>query len=46
MEEWTGVYELSGSVDLMSITYNAGLGNKNSEGFGMWEVWKGSENDA
>jgi len=46
IEGWTGIYELSGSPELIAITYNAGLGSKNSEGFGMWEIWKGGERDA
>ncbi|MGB9682800.1 MAG: CRISPR-associated endoribonuclease Cas6, partial [bacterium] len=46
IEGWTGIYELSGSPELISVTYEAGLGSKNSEGFGMWEVWKGGERDA
>lgn len=46
IEGWTGIYELSGSPELIAVTYNAGLGNKNPEGFGMWEVWKGGERDA
>jgi len=46
IEGWTGIYELNGSPELITVTYNAGLGSKNSEGFGMWEVWKGGERDA
>lgn len=46
IEGWTGIYELSGSLELIAVTYDAGLGCKNSEGFGMWEVWKGGEKDA
>jgi CRISPR-associated endoribonuclease Cas6 len=46
IEGWTGIYELTGSPELIAVTYEAGLGCKNSEGFGMWEIWKGGENDA
>jgi CRISPR-associated endoribonuclease Cas6 len=46
IEGWTGIYELSGSPELIAITYNAGLGSKNSEGFGMWELWRGGGKDA
>ncbi len=46
IEGWTGIYELSGSTELISVTYDAGIGCKNSEGFGMWEVWKGGEKNA
>lgn len=40
VEAWTGIYELSGSPILISVTYDAGIGCKNSEGFGMWDIWK------
>ncbi len=43
IEGWTGVYELTGDSTLIIITYEAGLGNKNSEGFGMWEIWRRKE---
>ncbi|MCX7795377.1 MAG: CRISPR-associated endoribonuclease Cas6 [bacterium] len=46
IEGWTGIYELSGSPELITVTYNAGLGSKNSEGFGMWDIWRGGERDA
>ncbi|MEM3191342.1 MAG: CRISPR-associated endoribonuclease Cas6 [Candidatus Parvarchaeota archaeon] len=36
---WYGYFELRGSKSLISITYDAGLGSKNSEGFGMYEVF-------
>ena len=36
---YTGIYELSGSRELIAVTYDAGLGDRNSEGFGMWEPW-------
>ncbi len=42
IEGWTGIYELSGSRELITVTYEAGLGGKNPEGFGMWEVWNNS----
>jgi CRISPR-associated endoribonuclease Cas6 len=35
---WTGIYELSGDRELMKIAYDAGLGGKNSQGFGCFEV--------
>lgn len=41
IEGWTGIYELSGSRELITATYEAGLGGKNPEGFGMWEIWGG-----
>jgi CRISPR-associated endoribonuclease Cas6 len=39
IESYTGVFELSGSPELIKITYEAGLGDRSSEGFGMWEEW-------
>lgn len=45
IEGWTGVYELSGSRELIMATYEAGLGSKNPEGFGMWEVWGGKRKE-
>ncbi|MEF3244798.1 MAG: CRISPR-associated endoribonuclease Cas6 [Caldisericaceae bacterium] len=44
IEAYTGIFELKGSKELIETTYLAGLGDKNPEGFGMWEVWKGGEN--
>jgi CRISPR-associated endoribonuclease Cas6 len=46
IEGWTGIYELWGNPELIMTTYDAGLGSKNSEGFGMWKVWRGGERDA
>ncbi len=46
IEGWTGIYEISGNPELIVVTYNAGLGSKNSEGFGMWEIWKEGEKNA
>lgn len=34
---WTGVYNISGSDEMMRIAFEWGLGVKNSEGFGMVE---------
>jgi len=36
---YTGVFQLSGAPELLWITYEAGLGDKNSQGFGMWDVF-------
>jgi CRISPR-associated endoribonuclease Cas6 len=36
---YTGIYRLTGSPELIKVTYDAGLGAKSSEGFGMWEIW-------
>ncbi|MGQ9723630.1 MAG: CRISPR-associated endoribonuclease Cas6 [Candidatus Jordarchaeum sp.] len=35
---WVGKFLLKGSKDLMRTVYETGLGNKNSQGFGMFEV--------
>ncbi len=35
---WTGIYSLTGSPELIGFSYDSGLGSKNSQGFGMWEV--------
>lgn len=37
---YTGVYRLSGDVELIKTTYHAGLGSKNPSGFGMWEEYE------
>ena len=34
---WDGIYELSGDPELIKITYDTGLGSKNSQGFGCWK---------
>ncbi|MGC8777994.1 MAG: CRISPR-associated endoribonuclease Cas6 [Candidatus Caldatribacteriaceae bacterium] len=39
---WTGIFRMEGDLKLIAVTYHAGLGSKNSAGFGMWEVWKPS----
>jgi len=35
---WMGVYKLEGSPQLIHIGYDAGIGSKNCQGFGMFEV--------
>lgn len=37
---WSGIFVLTGPVSLIKVTYDAGLGSKNSEGFGMYEIIK------
>ena|SRR6056297_150526 len=34
---WDGIYKLKGDSELIKITYDTGLGSKNSQGFGCWE---------
>lgn len=41
IKAWDGVYELVGNPELIKLSYDTGLGEKNSQGFGMWEVWRG-----
>jgi CRISPR-associated endoribonuclease Cas6 len=36
---YTGIFQLSGDPELIWITYESGLGGKNSQGFGMWSVY-------
>jgi len=38
---WDGVYELSLPPELFYLAFEAGLGSKNSQGFGCIEVWEG-----
>ncbi len=35
---WKGIYELYGDTEHLNFLYNAGLGSKNSQGFGLFEV--------
>ncbi len=43
IEGYTGIFELKGSKELILATYEAGIGDRNPEGFGMWELWKGGQ---
>lgn len=38
IEAWKGIYSISGSSEYLSFLYDTGLGAKNSQGFGMFEV--------
>jgi len=38
IKAWDGMYELKGSPELIAIAYNTGLGAKNSQGFGCFEL--------
>lgn len=35
---WHGEFELTGSIKTLNFLYNTGLGSKNSQGFGMFEL--------
>lgn len=37
---WTGIYRLRGEADVIKLSYDTGLGSKNSQGFGVWEALK------
>ena len=38
IKAWDGIYQLTGSPELIQVAYDTGLGSKNSQGFGMWEL--------
>lgn len=40
MKGWMGLYRISGSKTLMKLAYDTGLGSKNSQGFGVFELIK------
>ncbi|RKX92249.1 MAG: CRISPR-associated endoribonuclease Cas6, partial [Spirochaetes bacterium] len=35
---WTGTFVLNGNRKILKLAYYTGLGSKNSQGFGMFEV--------
>lgn len=35
---WLGTYQIHGKPELISLAYDTGLGSKNSQGFGMFEI--------
>ncbi|NOZ64035.1 MAG: CRISPR-associated endoribonuclease Cas6 [Caldiserica bacterium] len=40
---WMGIYEIVGDPRLIQLSYDAGLGARNSQGFGCWEIWGRNE---
>ncbi len=40
IEGWTGIFQLKGNPELIKIVYDTGIGAKNSNGFGMWKIYK------
>lgn len=38
IEAWKGIYTISGPSEYLSFLYDTGLGAKNSQGFGMFEL--------
>lgn len=43
IEAYDGIFELTGSKELITLSYDTGLGDRNSEGFGLWELFKENE---
>jgi len=39
IKAWSGIYRLKGSIELIKLAFDCGLGAKNSQGFGMIEKW-------
>ncbi len=37
---WLGIYEISSLPEIIEFSYDTGLGSKNSQGFGMFEILK------
>jgi CRISPR-associated endoribonuclease Cas6 len=37
---WMGIYNIKGNPELIKLAYDAGIGNKNSQGFGCFEIIK------
>ena len=40
IEAYLGNYEIESSSELIQFSYDVGLGSKNSQGFGLWDVWR------
>ncbi len=40
---WMGTYELNGDTELMKLVYDTGLGGKNPQGFGCFEILGGKD---
>jgi CRISPR-associated endoribonuclease Cas6 len=38
IKAWMGLYKLKGEPNLIQLSYDCGLGSKNSLGFGCWDV--------
>lgn len=38
IEAWKGYYRLNGTPEYLTFLYNTGIGSKNSQGFGMYEI--------
>lgn len=40
---YSGIYELEGSRELRQFAYDSGLGERNAQGFGMFDTWEKGE---
>ena len=40
---YSGIYELVGSRELKQFAYDSGLGERNAQGFGMFDIWQKNE---
>ncbi len=40
IKAWSGIYRIEGSKELLEIAFDCGIGSKNSQGFGMIELFK------
>jgi CRISPR-associated endoribonuclease Cas6 len=40
IDAYNGIYTMEGSRELKQFAYDAGLGERNSQGFGMFEIWQ------
>ncbi|MEM2943687.1 MAG: CRISPR-associated endoribonuclease Cas6 [Methanomassiliicoccales archaeon] len=38
IKAWLGLFHLSGNLKILKLAYDTGVGSKNSQGFGMFEV--------
>jgi len=45
IKAWSGIYRLKGSIELIKLAFDCGLGAKNSQGFGMIEQWNRNRRD-
>ena len=44
IKAWMGLYELSGLPKALELSYDTGLGAKNSQGFGCWQIIRKQQN--
>lgn len=43
IEGYSGIFRLKGNAELKQFAYDVGLGERNSQGFGMFEKWEKEE---